>query len=198
MTILKKHKKQKLSVMKKLSGLEAYEKLGKLGEGTYGIVYKARDKRTNEYVALKRIRSGLNETKNGFPTTSIREIKILQNLDHSNIVRLREVVRSSNIGYVFLVFEYYEHDLAQLTDKMNAQFSLSEIKCILLQLLCAIKYAHSHFVIHRDIKLSNILLNNNGKIVLCDWGLARLYANPLKVLFDECAKIYLIFLMIVC
>merc|ERR1712154_724056 len=124
--------------------------------------------------------SGLNETKNGFPITSIREIKILQNLDHPNIVRLREVVRSSDIGYIFLVFEYFEHDLASLMDSNLYSFSISEIKCIVIQLLSAIKYAHRHFVIHRDIKLSNILLNSNGCITLCDWGLARLFSDPLK------------------
>jgi len=168
---------------KTLVGLEAYEKIAKLGEGTYGVVFLAKDKRTNECVALKKVKTGLseNEKKTGFPITSIREIKILQNLDHENIVRLREVVRSSNIGFVFLVFEYYEHDLASLIDtKMKSYFNISEIKCILKQLVSAIQYAHKHFVIHRDIKLSNILLNNNGHIVLCDWGLARLYSNPLK------------------
>eukprot|EP01083_Nonionella_stella_P050129 133437_1 len=174
--VLKKQKK----IEKKLTGLEAYEKLGKLGEGTYGIVYMARDRRTNEFVALKRIRTGLNNKKTGFPMTSIREIKILQNLDHCNIVSLREVVRSTNIGYIFLVFEYYQHDLASLMDSQSVRFTISEMKCIVLQLLSAIEYAHAHFVIHRDIKLSNILLNNNGNIVLCDWGLARLFSNPLK------------------
>ena len=172
---------------KPLIGLEAYEKLGKLGEGTYGIVHKAKDRRTGEYVALKRVKTGLskNEKKTGFPITSIREIKILQNLDHPNIVRLREVVKSNNRGWVFLVFEYFEHDLASLLDKQMKRdnhrlFELSEIKCIIKQILSAIEYAHKHFVIHRDIKLSNILFSNNGQIVLCDWGLARLFSNPLK------------------
>ena len=169
-----------------LTGLQAYQKEEKIGEGTYGIVHRAKDKRTGEYVALKRVKTGLskNEKKTGFPITSIREIKILQNLDHENIVRLREVVRSSNVGFVFLVFEYFEHDLATLMDKqqrlMGNYFSISEVKCIMIQILSAVEYAHKHFVIHRDIKLSNILFSNNGQIVLCDWGLARLFSNPLK------------------
>lgn len=149
---------------RKWSGLDAYEKLGKLGEGTYGVVYMARDRRTEEFVALKRIRTDSGQEKrSGFPVTSIREIKILQNLDHCNIISLREVVRSKQVGFVFLVFEYFEHDLASLVDHSDyAAFSISEIKCIMKQILSAIKYAHSHFVIHRDIKLSNILLNNHG------------------------------------
>jgi serine/threonine protein kinase len=146
------------------------------------VVYMARDRRTEEFVALKRVRTDSgHEKRTGFPVTSIREIKILQNLDHQNIISLREVVRSKQVGFVFLVFEYFEHDLASLVDHGDyAAFSISEIKCILKQIVSAIKYAHSHFVIHRDIKLSNILLNNHGQIVLCDWGLARLFANPLQ------------------
>ena len=143
--------------------MDAYEKMGKLGEGTYGVVYMARDRRTEEFVALKRVRTDSQEKRSGFPVTSIREIKILQNLDHLNIISLREVVRSKQVGFVFLVFEYFEHDLASLVDHSEyAAFSISEVKCIMKQILSAIKYAHSHYVIHRDIKLSNILLNNHG------------------------------------
>ncbi len=92
-----------------LTGLDAYQKIDRLGAGTYGIVYMARDKRDGKYVALKKVRTfgGDNAKKEGFPLTSIREMKILQNLSHINIVKLIEVVRSSVKGLVFLVFEYY-------------------------------------------------------------------------------------------
>ena len=172
------------AINKKLRGLDAYEKIDKLGEGTYGIVYMARDRRNNNYVALKRVREQSNDNNNnkyGFPITSIREIKILQNLNHPNIVKLIEIVRSNIRGYIFLVFEYYEHDLSYIINNMKKTFQICEIKCIMLQLLNAIEYSHKLFVIHRDIKLSNILYNNKGKIVLADWGLARLYSHPLKI-----------------
>ena len=168
----------------KLQGLAAYSKLCKLGEGTYGVVYMARDRRTSSFVALKRVRTRSEQQRTGFPLTSIREIKMLQNLEHPNIVSLREVVRSPSVGFVFLVLQYFEHDLASLVDAFRRQelsaLSLSENKCVMLQVLSAVEHAHRHFVMHRDIKLSNLLINNHGVVALCDWGLARLFSHPLQ------------------
>lgn len=163
---------------KVLKGLHKYEKLGKIGEGTYGIVYKARNKNTNKLVALKKIRH--TSEKEGFPLTSIREFQLLKSTKHKNIVQLLEVVVSEITHKCYLVFDYYEHDLAGLLDQMKRPFSHSEIKCILMQLFDAIKYSHENYIIHRDIKLSNLLMNNKGRIVLADWGLARRFAHPLE------------------
>eukprot|EP00494_Astrolonche_serrata_P029868 UN30135 len=113
----------------------------------------------------------------------MREIKILLNLKHSNIVKLKEIVISPphhNNQNVFLVFEYYHHDLASLMDRMKRPFSVGEVKCILKQLLSGLDYAHRHFILHRDIKLSNLLLNNEGKLAIADWGLARTFSHPLQ------------------
>jgi serine/threonine protein kinase len=163
---------------KVLKGLHKYEKLGKIGEGTYGVVYKARNKNTNILVALKKIRH--TSEKEGFPLTSIREFNLLKSTNHKNIVKLLEVVVSETTQKCYLVFDYYEHDLAGLLDRMKRPFSHSEIKCILMQLFDAIKYSHENYIIHRDIKLSNLLMNNKGRIVLADWGLARRFAHPLE------------------
>lgn len=163
----------------KYTGLERYEKIDRVGEGTYGVVYKARDRNNSSFVALKKVRH-ISTEKEGFPLTSIREIKILKNLTHPNIVRLVEVVTSRRTGNVFMVFEYYEHDIASLLDRMKRPFSESEVKCIMLQLLKAIKHIHKFSILHRDLKLSNLLMNNAGRIVLADFGLARLFSDPLE------------------
>lgn len=156
--------------------VDEYEKLNRVGEGTYGTVYRARDKKTNEIVALKKVR--IHSAKEGFPKTAAREIRILKAVAHPNIVKLNEVVCSRDT--FFLVFEYCEHDVAALLDNMEKPFSRSEVKCILLQLLTAVEHLHANFIIHRDIKLSNLLLTNRGEVKLADFGLARDFCNPPK------------------
>lgn len=76
--------------------------------------------------------------------------------------------------------EYLEHDLRTLMEDKGSPFSISEIKCLMLQLLSAVEYLHENWVVHRDIKTSNLLLNNNGYLKLCDFGLAREYSSPLR------------------
>jgi serine/threonine protein kinase len=146
-----------------------FEKLDRIGEGTYGTVYRARDKETNLIVALKKLR--MKKEKGGFPLTSIREIKILKSIDHPNIVSLLEVSVGRKPDSIFLVFEYCEHDFAGLLDRLARPFTEAETKTIMLQLLSAVEHLHSRFIIHRDLKLSNLLLNKQGLLKLADFGL---------------------------
>jgi serine/threonine protein kinase len=78
---------------------------------------------------------------------------------------------------VFLVFEYCTHDLGRLVDSMARPFGVSEVKCLLRQLLEATAFLHDRWVMHRDLKLSNLLLTADGCLKLCDFGLAR-YFKP--------------------
>ena len=119
-----------------------------------------------------------NEKNDGFPTTSIREIATLRMIDHPNCVKLLDVVVSLSREGVYLVFEYCEHDLSSLLSYVKDPFSESEVKSLAYQLLSAVRYLHEHWIIHRDIKLSNLLYNNKGEIKLADFGLARLYSFP--------------------
>ena len=128
-----------------------YEKLGEIGRGTYGTVYKARNVSTREIVALKRVVLH-HENRDGFPVTSIREIKLLKSLKHKNIVKLLEVVVGTRRESVMLVFEYAEHDMRALIERV--EFSVSEIKCLALQMIRAVSYMHRHCVVHRDLKMS--------------------------------------------
>lgn len=143
-----------------------FKKVCRIGEGTYGFVYKAVHRVTGNTVALKRIIMH-NENQDGFPLTSLREIQTLQLCkQHINIVQLHEVVVGLNRDAIFLVFEYCEHDLSIILKSFKNPFKESEIKQLILQLLSALKYLHRHWIVHRDIKLSNLLYNSKGQLKL--------------------------------
>lgn len=135
--------------------VDCFEKVEQVGEGTYGQVYKAKDRETGEIVALKRVR--MDNEKEGFPVTAIREIKILKVLNHKNIVRLKEIVTSKASEYnqgkgsIYMVMEFSDHDLTGLTDG-GQRFTAPQIKCYMKQLLEGIAYCHKNKVLHRDIK----------------------------------------------
>ena len=153
-----------------------YQKLEKLGEGTYGVVFKAIDKRNNEVVALKKIR--LEQEEEGIPPTSIREISILKELHHPNVVGLHEVINSQ--GKLTLVFEYLDWDLKKYIDTSRSTLSPDLVKSYAYQILCGLCYCHCHRIIHRDLKPQNLLINNKGMIKLADFGLARAFTIPLR------------------
>ena len=115
------------------------------------------------------------------PVTALREVRILQSSRHKNIVNLLRVVNGKKPNAIFLVFEYCEHDLARLLETMRVPFTEAESKCLCLQLLQAVEYLHRRWVFHRDLKLSNLLLNNRGELKLCDFGLVHdLKTGPAK------------------
>ncbi|RDX73795.1 Cyclin-dependent kinase C-1, partial [Mucuna pruriens] len=178
-------------------GVDCFEKLEQIGEGTYGQVYMAKEIKTGEIVALKKIR--MDNEREGFPITAIREIKILKKLHHENVIKLREIVTSPgsfqdlNVlrkmnrggqangrkykGGIYMVFEYMDHDLTGLADRPGMRFTVPQIKCYMRQLLTGLHYCHVNQVLHRDIKGSNLLIDNEGNLKLADFGLARSFSN---------------------
>ncbi|PPR96417.1 hypothetical protein GOBAR_AA24249 [Gossypium barbadense] len=159
--------------------VDCFEKLEQIGEGTYGQVYMAREIKTGEIVALKKIR--MDNEREGFPITAIREIKILKKLHHENVIKLKEIVTSPDgnkyKGGIYMVFEYMDHDLTGLADRPGMRFSVPQIKCYMRQLLTGLHYCHVNQVLHRDIKGSNLLIDNEGNLKLADFGLARSFSN---------------------
>ncbi|XP_041008740.1 cyclin-dependent kinase C-1-like isoform X1 [Juglans microcarpa x Juglans regia] len=169
--------------------VDCFEKLEQIGEGTYGQVYMAREIRTGEIVALKKIR--MDNEKEGFPITAIREIKILKKLHHENVIKLKEIVTSPGPetdeqgnqdgnkfkGGIYMVFEYMDHDLTGLADRPGLRFTVPQIKCYMKQLLTGLHYCHVNQVLHRDIKGSNLLIDNEGNLKLADFGLARSFST---------------------
>ncbi|KAI9786860.1 MAG: serine/threonine protein kinase, CMGC, CDC2/CDK sub [Geoglossum umbratile] len=175
-----------------------YEILGKLGEGTFGEVHKARSKKTGAIVALKKIL--MHNEKDGFPITALREIKLLKMLRHPNILRLEEMAiersKGSLYNYVirkvpdsiigdgrkkatmYMVTPYMDHDLSGLLENPNVTFTEPQIKCYLLQLLEGLRYLHDNHILHRDMKAANLLINNQGILQIADFGLARHYDEP--------------------
>ncbi|KAK6324094.1 hypothetical protein J4Q44_G00064330 [Coregonus suidteri] len=148
-----------------------YEIKRRLGKGAYGIVWKAVDRQTGEVVAVKKIFDAFRNRTDAQRT--FREIMFLQEFgDHANIVKLLNVIRAQNDKDIYLVFEYMDTDLHAVIKKGNLLKDIHK-RYVMYQLLKATKYLHSGNVIHRDQKPSNILLNTDCFVKLCDFGLAR-------------------------
>lgn len=173
-----------------------YERLNFIDEGTYGVVYRAREKSTGQVHALKLIKC--DRDKEGFPLTTLREINTLFSVSHVNIIRLLEVVTSANGDSFYLVMEYAANDLSGLIEQQEdssndtkKRFSTAELKSLMQQLLTGIAYLHEHSIIHRDLKLSNLLLTQDGILKIADFGLCRLIQKqPAKKLTPGCVTLW--------
>ncbi|KAJ2743735.1 hypothetical protein GGI20_003523 [Coemansia sp. BCRC 34301] len=157
---------------------QCYERLNRIDEGTYGIVYRARDRQTGAIVALKHLK--LEQERNGFPITALREIHTLLLAKHVNIINVREIVVGRSLNSIYMVMDYMDHDLRTLMESMGAtRFRASEVKSLLLQLCQAVAHLHANWIVHRDLKTSNLLMANGGALRVADFGLARKYGSPL-------------------
>lgn len=168
--------------------MEDYIKIEKIGEGTYGVVYKGRHKKTNRIVALKKIR--LESEEEGVPSTAIREISLLKELVHPNVVTLEEILLED--GKLYLVFEFLSMDLKKYLDSLPKDQLLDKIlvKGYLYQILQAILFCHQRRVIHRDLKPQNLLIDSRGIIKLADFGLARALCVPVRVYTHEVVTLW--------
>lgn len=165
--------------------MEQYEKLEKVGEGTYGVVYKAQDS-AGEIYALKTIR--LEAEDEGIPSTAIREISLLKELQHPNIVRLCDVIHTER--KLTLVFEFLDQDLKKLLDTCDGGLDVATTKSFLFQLLRGIAHCHQHRVLHRDLKPQNLLINREGFLKLADFGLARAFGIPVRSYTHEVVTLW--------
>nr|XP_009510322.1 PREDICTED: glycogen synthase kinase-3 beta isoform X2 [Phalacrocorax carbo] len=168
--------------------MDAYTKIEKIGEGTYGVVYKGRHKTTGQVVAMKKIR--LESEEEGVPSTAIREISLLKELRHPNIVCLQDVLMQDS--RLYLVFEFLSMDLKKYLDSYSFFFSptLSLLQSYLYQILQGIVFCHSRRVLHRDLKPQNLLIDDKGVIKLADFGLARAFGIPVRVYTHEVVTLW--------
>ncbi|XP_011420286.2 cyclin-dependent kinase 18 isoform X1 [Magallana gigas] len=165
--------------------IESYTKLDKLGEGTYATVFKGKSRLTDNLVALKEIRL---EHEEGAPCTAIREVSLLRELKHANIVTLHDIIHTDKS--LTLVFEYLEKDLKQYMDDCGNIMSMSNVKIFLFQLLRGLSYCHKKQVLHRDLKPQNLLINERGELKLADFGLARAKSIPTKTYSNEVVTLW--------
>uniref|UniRef100_A0A665X4L3 cyclin-dependent kinase n=1 Tax=Echeneis naucrates TaxID=173247 RepID=A0A665X4L3_ECHNA len=175
---LKKELPKYLPALQGCRSVEEFQCLNRIEEGTYGVVYRAKDKKTDEIVALKRLK--MEKEKEGFPITSLREINTILKAQHPNIVTVREIVVGSNMDKIYIVMNYVEHDLKSLMETMKQPFLPGEVKTLMIQLLRGVRHLHDNWILHRDLKTSNLLLSHKGILKIGDFGLAREYGSPLK------------------
>ncbi|XP_046553756.1 cyclin-dependent kinase 1-like [Haliotis rubra] len=168
--------------------MEDYNKIEKIGEGTYGVVYKGRHKKTNRLVALKKIR--LESEEEGVPSTAIREISLLKELAHPNIVCLEDVLMQEN--KLYLVFEFLSMDLKRYMDTIPSGQYMDKmlVKSYTYQILQGILFCHQRRVLHRDLKPQNLLIDSKGTIKLADFGLARAFGIPVRVYTHEVVTLW--------
>ncbi|XP_065321484.1 cyclin-dependent kinase 5-like isoform X2 [Gordionus sp. m RMFG-2023] len=162
-----------------LKKMNKYEKLEKIGEGTYGMVFKAKNRENQSIVALKKVR--LDDEEEGIPSSALREICLLKELKHINIVSDKKLI---------LVFEYCDQDLKKYFDSCDGMIDPNIVRSFLRQLLCGLSYCHSHHVLHRDLKPQNLLINKNGELKLADFGLARAFGIPVRCYSSEVVTLW--------
>mmetsp|Transcript_3168 Transcript_3168/g.4341 ORF Transcript_3168/g.4341 Transcript_3168/m.4341 type:complete len:311 (+) Transcript_3168:677-1609(+) len=157
-----------------------------IGQGAYGIVYRGTQRLTGDTVAIKRIPFADATPEGGVPCNVIREISLLRELDHPNVVRLLDVIQAQP-GGLYLVFEYVAHDLKTFMDQYQTSDDISErrglpvpmVRSFMRQILAGVGFCHTYRVLHRDLKPHNLLISANGtQLKLADFGLARLSGLP--------------------
>lgn len=170
--------------------LSDYRRLEKVGEGTYGVVYKAEDTQcNNRLVALKKIR--LEAEDEGVPSTAVREISLLKEMRDSNVVALYNIVHSTG-QKLYLVFEYLDMDLRKYMESIPRDQDLGAdiVRKFMAQLVKGTRYCHAHRILHRDLKPQNLLIDKEGNLKLADFGLARAFGVPLRKYTHEVVTLW--------
>ncbi|CAD7079293.1 unnamed protein product [Hermetia illucens] len=168
--------------------MEDFQKIEKIGEGTYGVVYKGLNKKTGQIVAMKKIR--LESEDEGIPSTAIREISLLRELRHPNIVCLEDVLMEEN--RLYLIFEFLSMDLKKYMDSLPSEKVMDPelVRSYLYQITNAILFCHRRRVLHRDLKPQNLLINKEGVIKVADFGLGRSFGIPVRMYTHEIVTLW--------
>jgi cyclin-dependent kinase 2 len=161
----------------------------KLGEGTFGEVYVATHEKTGEIAALKKIK--LECEDEGVPGTTLREVSLLKELHHPNVVQLKDVFYMPQESKLYLCFEYCDFDLKKYMKSLQYKLSGECIKSFTYQMLNGLSWCHSHRIFHRDLKPQNVLVDpKQGTLKLADFGLARAFTVPLRTYTHEVVTLW--------
>ncbi|KAL2079380.1 hypothetical protein ACEWY4_025124 [Coilia grayii] len=163
--------------------MDKYENLGIVGEGSYGVVLKCRNRETGKIVAVKKFLE--SEDDKGVKKIALREIKMLKQLRHENLVSLLEVCKRRR--RLYLVFEFVDRNLLDELELHPSGLEQNRCRAYLYQILRALNYCHEHNIIHRDVKPENVLVSQQGVLKLCDFGFARTLALPGEAYTDYVA-----------
>ncbi|XP_071829724.1 cyclin-dependent kinase-like 4 [Apostichopus japonicus] len=165
------------------TAMEKYENLGLVGEGSYGMVLKCKHKETSQIVAIKKFLE--SEDDKMVKKIAMREVRMLKQLRHENLVNLIEVFRRKK--RLYLVFEFVDHTILDELERYPSGLDEQTVRKCLWQVLKGIEFCHVHNIIHRDIKPENILVSKSGIVKLCDFGFARTIAGPGEIYTDYVA-----------
>ncbi|CAD5120556.1 DgyrCDS9122 [Dimorphilus gyrociliatus] len=150
--------------------MEKFEKIDRIGSGSYGVVFKCRNKETSQLVAIKKFIESDEDPL--IKKVAMREIRMLKQLKHPNLVNLLEVFKRKK--KLHLVFEYLDHTVLDELESYQKGLPEDKIRKIIYQICVAVNFCHEHNCIHRDVKPENILVSSKGIVKLCDFGFARL------------------------
>lgn len=159
-------------------------------------MYKASEvARPDVLVAMKKIR--LEQDDDGVPSTALREISLLKELSHPNIVRLLDVEHTQTpTQRLYLVFEWVDQDLKRYMDEVSrsspqgGRMSAELVKSYMHQLIDGLDYCHAVGVVHRDLKPQNLLIDRQGTLKIADFGLARAFCIPLRSYTHEVVTLW--------
>ncbi|KAK6636437.1 Cell division protein kinase 1 [Polyplax serrata] len=167
--------------------MENYQKVEKIGEGTYGVVFRGKNIKTGAIVAMKKIR--LENEDEGIPSTAIREISLLKELQNPNVVSLQDVIMEDT--RLYLIFEFLTCDLKKYLDKLEKKYlEEAQLKSFLYQILEAILFCHQRRILHRDLKPQNLLVQGDNIIKIADLGLGRAFGIPVRAYTHEVVTLW--------
>ncbi|CAF1130805.1 unnamed protein product [Adineta ricciae] len=168
--------------------MRRYNLLSVRGEGTFAVVYYGKDTLTNDEVAIKKIKIGSRqEAADGINLTALREIKFLQEVKHPNVIELLDSFGEygSNSPNICLVFEYMSTDLEEIITNRSILLTTTHVKAYMIMLLLGLEYLHNNWILHRDLKPNNLLINKQGVLKIGDFGLAKFFGSPSRLMSHE-------------